>query len=62
VYIVLFGKLLLHSMELGAVGTVNTGDSLGEEGIYEKSDGNFTTLRKEIATAEEDSYVLELSA
>jgi hypothetical protein len=49
-------------MELGAVGTVNTGDSLGEEGIYEKSDGNFTTLRKEIATAEEDSYVLELSA
>jgi len=35
-YIILYGKILLHSAKLGAIGAVTTGDSLGEEGILEK--------------------------
>ena len=37
-YIILYGKFLLHHSKLGSIGTVTTGDSLGEEGIFEKKD------------------------
>lgn len=41
---------------------VNAGDSLGEEGIFEKRDTGLPVYRKEIATAEMDSYVIEISS
>ena len=39
-----------------------TGDALGEEGLFEKSDTGHNPIRKEIATAEEESFVLEITA
>lgn len=60
-FIVLNGKFLLHHDKVGAIGIVNTGDSLGEEGIFEKRDNGLPVIRKEIATAELDSYVIEIS-
>ena len=35
-YIILYGKILLHTAKLGAIGSVSTGDTLGEEGLLEK--------------------------
>ena len=59
---VLYGKFLLHCSQHGAIGIVTTGDSLGEEGLFEKSDAkNPIIRRKEIATAEDNSFVLELN-
>jgi CRP-like cAMP-binding protein len=37
-YIVLEGKFLLHQYNIGAIGTVKVGDSLGEEGILENKE------------------------
>ncbi len=42
-YIILYGKILLHTSKLGAIGAVNTGDSLGEEGLLEKKPHQITT-------------------
>jgi CRP-like cAMP-binding protein len=39
-YIILYGKFLLHNSKLGPIGTCNAGDSLGEEGLLEKSTNN----------------------
>jgi len=39
---------------------VTTGDSLGEEGIFEKKgDEELPVYRHEMATAEEESFILE---
>eukprot|EP00347_Sterkiella_histriomuscorum_P000407 403375983 len=61
-YIVLYGKFLLHTSKHGAIGQVTTGDSLGEEGIFEKKDLDLPVFRQEIATAEEDCFILELNS
>lgn len=37
-YLILYGKFLLHTSKLGPIGVASTGDSLGEEGILERSD------------------------
>jgi len=37
-FIILYGKFLLHHSKYGAIGVVTTGDSFGEEGIFEKKD------------------------
>jgi len=60
-YIILYGKFLLHHSKLGAIGVVSTGDSLGEEGIFEKKDSELPVYRQEMATAEEESFILEFS-
>lgn len=36
-YIVLFGKIVMHSKNLGAIGVVTMGEIIGEELIFEKS-------------------------
>jgi len=36
-YIVLFGKIVMHSKNLGAIGMVTMGDVIGEELIFEKA-------------------------
>ena len=61
-YIILYGKFLLHHSKLGAIGVVTTGDSLGEEGIFEKKgDTELPVYRYEMATAEEETFILELT-
>lgn len=70
-YIVLFGKILLYNMKLGLIGSASTGDAFGEEGILDKREVLTTKLddvkptflirREEMATAEEESFVLEFT-
>ena len=69
-YIILFGKFLLHTAKLGPIGAVTTGDSLGEEGLLElrsrpitldvkEESGALSLIRRdEMATAEEESFIL----
>ena len=54
-YIVIFGKIILHSKQLGALGVVQIGDFIGEELLQEKGNNN----RQESAYSEGDSYLLE---
>jgi CRP-like cAMP-binding protein len=56
---VIYGNFLLHSAQIGVIGTVKTGDSLGEEGIFENPKSPI--LRKETVTSEEESFVLEVT-
>ena len=71
-FIILFGKFLLHGERLGPVGSVTMGDSLGEEGLLDKrtftttdlngeQSNQFFVMREEMATAEEESYLLEIT-
>jgi hypothetical protein len=73
-YIILYGKFLLHNSKLGPIGVTSTGDSLGEEGLLDKKANvttnveahtgdfeNYVVRRHEMATAEEESYVLEFT-
>lgn len=60
-YIVLVGKIALRGFmgsqdQLGTIGFVEGGDSLGEEGLFEVS----KVTRKESAIAEGDAYVFEI--
>ena len=60
-YIVIVGKIALKGFlgtkaNLGTVGFVEGGDTLGEEGILEVS----SVIRKETAIAEGDAYVFEM--
>ena len=58
-YIILMGKLALRSRlrKYGEkLGSVEGGDTLGEEGLFEKDD----VLRRETTTAKVDCFVLEL--
>ena len=36
-YIVLFGKIVMHSRALGAIGIVTIGDFIGEELVFDKA-------------------------
>ena len=36
-YMVIFGKIVMHSKTLGAIGMVSCGDFIGEELLFEKS-------------------------
>ena len=56
-FIVVMGKLVLHSKRLGTIGVVKMGDSLGEEALLEARACN----RKESAYAESETYVFEVS-
>ena len=67
-YIVLFGKIVMHSKSLGAIGMVGIGDFIGEEILFEKtSDGKYiapngektSSLRQDTAYSEGDTYLLE---
>ena len=60
-YLVLYGSFKLFSKKMGTIGTVATGDSLGEEGLFERSFSGGPITRKESAYAKEDSFVLELT-
>lgn len=64
----MFGKLVLHSKKLGAIGIVKIGDTLGEEALLGKSGKgsgsgiiNKGSLRKESAYSDGESYVIEIS-
>jgi hypothetical protein len=35
-YMIIFGKIVMHSKTLGAIGMVTIGDFIGEELIFEK--------------------------
>ena len=61
-YIILQGKFLLHSAQLASIGTVTIGDTLGEEGLFEKKESNNKIYRREMATAENECFMLELTA
>jgi hypothetical protein len=37
---VIFGKVVMHSKNLGAIGMVSCGDFIGEELLFEKSSNN----------------------
>lgn len=67
-YMVIFGKIVMHSKDLGAIGMVSVGDFIGEELIFEKSSDvkNLAAqaekpkhFRTETAYSEGDSYLLE---
>ena len=74
-YIILFGKFLLHTAKLGPIGTASTGDTLGEEGLLDPKSRPLTTQldyqeettlnpvvrREELATAAEESFILEFT-
>ena len=74
-YIILFGKFLLHTAKLGPIGTASTGDTLGEEGLLDLKSRPLTThldyqeeptlnpvvRREELATAAEESFILEFT-
>ncbi len=51
------GRIELNNARKGQIGVVQTGDTLGEEGIVEER-GNFYRFEK--ASATEESFVLEL--
>lgn len=55
-YLVVFGKIVIHSKSLGAIGMVTMGEFVGEELMFEKTDNN---LRYESAYSEGDSYLFE---
>ncbi|TNV80958.1 hypothetical protein FGO68_gene1252 [Halteria grandinella] len=59
-YFILFGKFLMHTSKLGPIGTANSGDSMGEEGLLDKISETMVK-REEMATAEEESYVMEFT-
>ena len=40
---------------------VTTGDSLGEEGVFERKGEDVPVYRQEMATAEEESFILEFT-
>ena len=56
-FLVVMGKLVLHSHRLGTIGVVKIGDSLGEEAVLESK----TCPRKESAYAASETYVLEVT-
>lgn len=68
---VIFGKVVMHSKTLGAIGMVSCGDFIGEELLFEKSSDLKNTyhlsshaekpqhLRTETAYSEGDTYLLE---
>ena len=61
VYIILVGKLALQGFmgkddQLGTIGFVEGGDTLGEEGVFEAPG----TLRRDTAVAQGDTYVFEI--
>jgi hypothetical protein len=65
-YIVLFGKVVMHSKNLGAIGMAAVGDFVGEELLFETRGNDFTRyaekvqhLRQETAYSEGDTYLLE---
>jgi hypothetical protein len=53
---VVFGKIILHCKDLGALGMVRMGEFVGEE-ILEKCGSN--RKRTESSYSEGDSYLLE---
>ena len=56
-FIILFGKLVIHSKELGAIGMVKMGDMVGEEFLFETK----RQKRHENVYAEDVCYLLEVS-
>jgi hypothetical protein len=66
---IIFGKVVMHSKNLGAIGMVSCGDFIGEELLFEKSGdakNNLSSqaekpqhLRAETAYSEGDTYLLE---
>ena len=65
-YMVLFGKIVMHSKNLGAIGVSTVGDFIGEELLFEAKGNNITAhaekvqhLRQETAYSEGDTYLLE---
>ena len=57
-YIVVLGKLILHSKKLGAIGLVKIGDMIGEESLIKNSK---IKERQESAYSSGLTFVLELS-
>jgi len=45
---VLFGKVVMHSKALGAVGIATVGDFIGEELLFEAKGSNFTTHAEKV--------------
>lgn len=69
-YVVLFGKIVMHSKSLGAIGVATIGDVIGEEMLFERQGGEgkgkysdvadkAKYLRTETAYSEGDTYLLE---
>lgn len=56
-YLVILGKIILHSKSLGAIGIAKMGDFVGEDIIYEKL--SIQNLRTESAYSEGDTFLLE---
>lgn len=47
-YIVLFGKVVLHSKSLGAIGMGAVGDFVGEELLFETRGNDFTRYAEKV--------------
>ena len=47
-YIVLFGKIVMHSKSLGAIGVSTVGDFIGEELLFETKNSNVTALAEKV--------------
>lgn len=65
VYLVIFGKLVLHHRTLGALGVVGMGQTLGEETLIEKTRGTgrnpsqpYLGQKREAVFAQTESYLL----
>jgi hypothetical protein len=65
VYLVIFGKLVLHHKTLGALGVVGMGQTLGEETLIEKTRGTgryptqpYLCQKREAVFAQTESYLL----
>ncbi len=67
-YLVIFGKLVMHSKSLGAIGMCSSGDFIGEELIFERPPEAKSIaalaekpkyFRTETAYSEGDTYLLE---
>lgn len=54
-FIVLFGKIILHTKDLGAIGLVKMGDFIGQDILFDYK----SKARTESAYSEGDTYLLE---
>lgn len=47
-YVVLFGKVVMHSKNLGAIGMASMGDFVGEELLFEARTSKFTAYAEKV--------------
>ncbi|CDW80526.1 UNKNOWN [Stylonychia lemnae] len=64
-YFVLFGKIILHSKELGAIGLIKMGEFVGEDILFDTQKPvsmlTVQNLRCESAYSEGDTYLIEMT-